>query len=941
MTASFWGRLFLPVFVSVVFSSAPVKAQGQQAPILAKGADNAAVGLLSSWDFGSTDVTFKSSTSELWVVDAYDDLVPFINKFAATDLTRPPLRVNIALPQAFATAPVMGIAEIVVGEFRGQNLLLIDPTFGSGGGPPQPLFGVFDDSGKQAPGTDFVAPLGLDPTSRLSAIDVSPTEERIAAYDNANHAFYILNFSFETVMGPVPALGDVNAFADEWFFGQRNRQGLRGGGMGIAYNGPDHLLVSGGFINTFETHLALEYDLTQGGVYSGKTMDLGAAGINGLNPDLAFLGMDTGKVGPEDALFALNVSDDSLYAFRVSVYQDVAPVQLTSCGADDITGLYQVTWALDPSFSADNFHIFENGVEVATVPSDQTTFQSSRPLLGKAFLEVVTEKGGLLSSLRPVCQVENSRKPRLDGVQFDGAQITNLGLMSAVAVTRVPATAADFRGYVMGFDTNSVEVVDHTLTTLEVIQMNPSVVTQGSNLAALGLALIHFAGQDRLAILDPDGPLNNNVPSAAIYSLEPPNRGLLFQRVDTIDLSQVTPTPFLYDWDSDDSNNFVAGGELPSGDLVLVRIEFDGTNMLATQMVPIPQRSLTPFDEKFPVGVGVSILPSGNLLVAGGDTFSKTYTEAILTTPFTSDPSTSVKIVGYAQGLPVPNQFFGFGPHVGPSVIYGMDTAYFAPEEGRDEAIGVTYLPAGRVDEIANPATGQLLGFRGNLLIHSENACSNPDLKAEQLAETTLNIGAGLESSTSPLSPSFLGNVSSTDYFVYILNQDKAVEARLSVDVKLDGTAVPEGNQTARLAPGRYLRISLTARSQRNIALSITNQGTVNANLKVILGAMGIGGAPAKPLFRRGDCNGDASIQLTDAVFMLNWLFKGGTEPSCVDACDADDNGAAGLTDPIIILNYLFRGGGEPASPGPKACGEDPSNDDTLKACSYPPASCQ
>lgn len=936
------GRLFLLVFVSSPIFSARIDAQGQPAAILGKTADNAAAGALGGWDFGSSDLAFKAAKNEIWVVDAYDEPVPFINIFTADDLSSPPRRIPIALPAEFAAAPVLGLSEIHAGPpaFIGKNLVLIDPTFGTQD-PPQPLFGVFDDNGKQVAGTDFAPTSGVDPTARLSSIDASPTEALVAAYDNANHAFYILDLNFEKVLGPVPALGFSNSFASLWFFGSADRAGLRGGGMGIAYNGPDRLLITSGFLNAFETHLALEYDLTKDGAFSGRSMDLGAAGLNGLNPDLAFLGMDSGKVGPDDALFALNVGDDSVYAFRVLTYPDAPPVQLTNCSTDD-TGLYQVSWALDATFSVDSFRIFENGVEVATLPPTVNTFQSPRPLLGKAFLEVVTEKGGILSSLRPVCQVENTQTPRLAGVTTDGAQINNLGLMTAVAVTKLPAKAEDFRGYVMGLDTNSVEVIDYTLSTIEVLSMDPPVVTQGRNLAALGVALVHLEGQDRLAILDSDGPLDNNIPSVSIYSLDPPNRGQLFLQVAAIDFAQISPAPFLYDWDADDQNNFVAGGVISAtGDLVLVRIEFDGTNMVATQMAPVPQRLLTPYDDLLPVGVGVSILPSGNLLVAGADTFSKTYTEAILTTPFTDDPSTSVKIVGYAQGLPVSNQFFGFGPDIGPTVIYGMDTAFFPPEEGREEGIGVTYLPAGRLDEIANPATRQILGFRGNILIHSENACSHPDLKAEQLAEATLDVLAGQVSSTAPVTPSFTGSVASSDFFLYVMNQSKTAEAKLSLEVKLDGAIVAEGNQKALLGPGRYLRIALTGRPERSIALSVGNEGAGTASVKVIVGAMGIGGTPARPAFRRGDCNGDASIQLTDAVVMLNWLFKGGAEPSCIDACDADDNGTAGLTDPIIILNYLFKGGPKPATPGPLACGEDPTTDDSLKPCVYPPTSCQ
>jgi hypothetical protein len=51
----------------------------------------------------------------------------------------------------------------------------------------------------------------------------------------------------------------------------------------------------------------------------------------------------------------------------------------------------------------------------------------------------------------------------------------------------------------------------------------------------------------------------------------------------------------------------------------------------------------------------------------------------------------------------------------------------------------------------------------------------------------------------------------------------------------------------------------------------------------------------------------------------------GGTKPSCMDAADADDSGALDLTDAIYVLQFLFMGGTKPPAPGPDACGPDPA----------------
>ncbi|MEE3053929.1 MAG: hypothetical protein VYB34_09350, partial [Planctomycetota bacterium] len=80
---------------------------------------------------------------------------------------------------------------------------------------------------------------------------------------------------------------------------------------------------------------------------------------------------------------------------------------------------------------------------------------------------------------------------------------------------------------------------------------------------------------------------------------------------------------------------------------------------------------------------------------------------------------------------------------------------------------------------------------------------------------------------------------------------------------------------------------------------------------------------PAEDLFRRGDADANGAMQLTDAVFVLLYLFSGGGEPPCMEASDADDNGALQLTDAVYVLLYLFSGGDAPPAPGAAECGAD------------------
>ena len=72
--------------------------------------------------------------------------------------------------------------------------------------------------------------------------------------------------------------------------------------------------------------------------------------------------------------------------------------------------------------------------------------------------------------------------------------------------------------------------------------------------------------------------------------------------------------------------------------------------------------------------------------------------------------------------------------------------------------------------------------------------------------------------------------------------------------------------------------------------------------------------------FVRGDTNGDATLDISDAVATLNYLFLGGANNrvACEDAGDVNDDGLLNITDPVYALSFLFQGGLPPAEPFPQ-----------------------
>jgi len=63
----------------------------------------------------------------------------------------------------------------------------------------------------------------------------------------------------------------------------------------------------------------------------------------------------------------------------------------------------------------------------------------------------------------------------------------------------------------------------------------------------------------------------------------------------------------------------------------------------------------------------------------------------------------------------------------------------------------------------------------------------------------------------------------------------------------------------------------------------------------------------------RGDANRSGSVDPLDAVFLLNYFFKGGPAADCEEEADADDNNSVDPLDLVYLINYLFQGGPAPA----------------------------
>ena len=103
-------------------------------------------------------------------------------------------------------------------------------------------------------------------------------------------------------------------------------------------------------------------------------------------------------------------------------------------------------------------------------------------------------------------------------------------------------------------------------------------------------------------------------------------------------------------------------------------------------------------------------------------------------------------------------------------------------------------------------------------------------------------------------------------------------------------------------------------------------------------------GSCSRKAFKRGDANADGAVcgTVSDAQFILDWLFNGGSRPSCIEAANANGDDELNVSDVSYILSYCFSGGPAPPAPGPTLCGDDPGTtigEDYLGCLDYAPCS--
>jgi hypothetical protein len=66
------------------------------------------------------------------------------------------------------------------------------------------------------------------------------------------------------------------------------------------------------------------------------------------------------------------------------------------------------------------------------------------------------------------------------------------------------------------------------------------------------------------------------------------------------------------------------------------------------------------------------------------------------------------------------------------------------------------------------------------------------------------------------------------------------------------------------------------------------------------------------PPYVNGDANGDGVVDVGDIVYLVNYLYREGSDPDPLESGDTNCDGVVDVGDVVYLINYLFRGGPPP-----------------------------
>ena len=69
---------------------------------------------------------------------------------------------------------------------------------------------------------------------------------------------------------------------------------------------------------------------------------------------------------------------------------------------------------------------------------------------------------------------------------------------------------------------------------------------------------------------------------------------------------------------------------------------------------------------------------------------------------------------------------------------------------------------------------------------------------------------------------------------------------------------------------------------------------------------------PTIPLYTCGDADGNDDVDIDDVVYLISYIFAGGSAPDPLAAGDVDCSGEVDIDDAVYVITYIFAGGNAP-----------------------------
>jgi hypothetical protein len=68
------------------------------------------------------------------------------------------------------------------------------------------------------------------------------------------------------------------------------------------------------------------------------------------------------------------------------------------------------------------------------------------------------------------------------------------------------------------------------------------------------------------------------------------------------------------------------------------------------------------------------------------------------------------------------------------------------------------------------------------------------------------------------------------------------------------------------------------------------------------------------PTYKCGDPNHDGSVDISDVVYLIAYIFSGGSAPSPLLSGDANCDKSVDISDVVYLIAYIFSGGAKPCA---------------------------